>query len=95
MLTLGLSEQEAQARLKRDGYNDMPYLKPKRTLTILLETIKEPMFLLLIAAGIVYLLFGNLQDALVLLCFVVVVLIITFYQEYKTERTLLALRDLS
>jgi Ca2+-transporting ATPase len=53
------------------------------------------MFLLLVAGELVYLLLGDLQEALMLMGFVLVVMGITFYQERKTERTLEALRDLS
>jgi Ca2+-transporting ATPase len=53
------------------------------------------MFLLLIACGILYLVLGDLEEALMLLGFVVVVMGITLYQERRTERALEALRDLS
>jgi len=53
------------------------------------------MFLLLVTGGLVYLLLGDLQEALMLLGFVLVVMGITFYQERKTERALESLRDLS
>ncbi len=53
------------------------------------------MFLLLIAAGTLYLLLGDLEEALLLLLFVFVIMGITFYQERKTEHALEALRDLS
>src|SRR5260221_6288436 len=53
------------------------------------------MLLLLLACGSTYLLLGNVQEAIILLVFVVVVTAITLYQERKTERALEALRDLS
>ena len=53
------------------------------------------MFLLLVAGGLVYLLLGDLQEALMLMGFAFVVIGITFYQEHKTERALESLRDLS
>ena len=73
----------------------MPSAKPRSVLAIALEVVKEPMFLLLVAGGLVYLLLGDLQEALMLLGFVLVVMGITFYQERKTERALESLRDLS
>ena len=57
--------------------------------------MREPMFLLLIACGSIYLVLGDLEEALMLLAFVFVIMGITFYQERKTENTLEALRDLS
>ena len=53
------------------------------------------MFLLLIACGSLYLVLGDVGEALLLLGFVFVVVGITFFQERKTERALEALRDLS
>lgn len=91
----GLSDSEATRLLKDIGYNELPSAKPRSILTIVLEVAKEPMFLLLLAGGLVYLLLGDLQEALMLMGFVLVVMGITFYQERKTERALEALRDLS
>ncbi|OFW55328.1 MAG: ATPase, partial [Actinobacteria bacterium RBG_16_70_17] len=54
-----------------------------------------PMFLMLVAAGSIYLFMGEPTDALMLLGFVVVVMGITVVQERRTERALDALRDLS
>lgn len=91
----GLSEEEVASRLKEDGYNEIPSTKKRSIFTILFEVIREPMFLLLIASGTIYLVLGSLEEALMLLGFVFVIIGITFYQERKTERTLEALRDLS
>ncbi len=91
----GLTEQEARERLALDGYNELPTAKKRTVFHILLEIIREPMFLLLIACGILYLTLGDKEEALMLLGFVFVIIGITFYQEQKTERALEALRDLS
>ncbi len=91
----GLCEAEAARLLKDVGYNELPSAKPRTVLAIAVEVVKEPMFLLLVAGGLVYLLLGDLQEALMLLGFVLVVMGITFYQERKTERALESLRDLS
>jgi Ca2+-transporting ATPase len=53
------------------------------------------MFLMLVAAGTLYLLMGETADALMLLSFVFVIMTITIVQERRTERALEALRDLS
>ena len=91
----GLTEQEALERLAQDGYNELPSTKKRTFLHILLEVVREPMFLLLIACGLLYLFLGDREEALMLLGFVFVIIGITFYQEQKTERALEALRDLS
>ena len=93
----GLSEQEAQQRLRADGYNELPSSKQRTALAIVLEVAREPMFLMLVACGAVYLLMGreHLGDAFMLLGFVFVVMGITIFQERRTERALGALKDLS
>jgi P-type Ca2+ transporter type 2C len=91
----GLTEAEAAARLQSEGYNELPSTRKRSLFAIALEVVKEPMFLLLVAGGVLYLTLGDVQEALMLLGFVFVVMGITLYQERKTERALEALRDLS
>ena len=92
---VGLSEQQVAQRLQTDGYNELPSTKKRSVLLIAWDVIREPMFLLLLGCGAVYLLLGEPQEAFMLLGFVFVVMGITLYQERKTERALEALRDLS
>ena len=91
----GLTEAEVQDRLEKDGYNELPSARKRRFWHILLDVVREPMFLMLIACGVLYLLLGDFEEALMLLGFVFVIIGITLYQEQKTERALEALRDLS
>ena len=91
----GLSEAEARLRLEREGPNELPARDRRGLLAIAWEVVREPMFLMLVAAGTLYLLMGEPQDALMLLGFVVVVMAITIVQERRTEHALEALRDLS
>lgn len=92
---IGLTHAEALERLESDGMNELPASGQRNLFGIALEVIREPMFLLLVAAGAIYLLLGDVSDALMLLGFVCVVMAITIYQENKTERVLEALRDLT
>src|SRR5450756_1266873 len=95
LMLQGLTEQEAREQLAVDGYNELPSGKKRTIFHILLEVIREPMFLMLIACGLLYLFLGDQAEALMLMGFVAVIIGITFYQEQKTERALDALRDLS
>jgi P-type Ca2+ transporter type 2C len=91
----GLTADEAAARLAALGPNELPQ-PPKRTLAhIVIGVATEPMFIMLVCAGALYLVLGSLGEALLLLAFVGVVMGITIAQERKTERVLGALRDLS
>lgn len=91
----GLSTSEVTERLRAFGFNELPAEKPRSFFFLLLEIIREPMLLLLLACGFLYFLMGSTAEALILLSFVFVVIGITFYQENKTEKALKALRDLS
>jgi P-type Ca2+ transporter type 2C len=93
--TGGLTTACAAQRLDEDGYNELPSSRQRTVLAIALEVVREPMFLLLVACGVLYMLTGELTDALMLLGFVFVVMGITIVQERRTERALEALRDLS
>jgi Ca2+-transporting ATPase len=91
----GLSDQQAAARLLAEGYNELPSQKKQTVFDIILNVLKEPMLLLLLACGAIYLVLGEPKDAMMLLTFVLVVIGITFYQERKTENALDALRGLA
>ena len=91
----GLSEAEARARLAREGPNELPSDRERSVVMVLAAVLKEPMLLLLLGAGTLYLLLGDVREALTLLTFVLVIIAITLHQERKTERALTALRDLS
>jgi Ca2+-transporting ATPase len=91
----GLSDADAAERLRSDGPNELPAAQPKSLLTIAAGVLREPMLLLLLAAGTVYLLLGDIEEALALVGSIVVIIGITLYQHTKTEKTLQALRDLS
>ncbi len=91
----GLTQAEAEEKLRAEGFNEIPSSKKRSVLTMVAEVMREPMFLLLVACGSIYLFLGSPGDALMLLGFVFVVMGITVYQERKTERALEALRDLS
>ncbi len=91
----GLSDEEAARRLQEEGPNSLPSGVKRTVFRIAFDIVKEPMFLLLVGAGTIYLILGDLQEALILMSFVVLVMGITFFQEQRTERALDALRDLS
>ncbi|WP_236905495.1 HAD-IC family P-type ATPase [Collimonas arenae] len=90
-----LSEKEARERLIQDGPNELPVSSRRGILRLLREIVSEPMFLLLVACGAIYMFLGDRNEALMLLGFVFVVMGITFFQQRRTERSLEALRDLS
>jgi len=92
---IGLSAAQAAQQLQQDGPNSLPGDKRRGLLDIGRETLQDPMFALLLAAGTLYLLLGDLQEGAVLFGLVLVVLALTLYQEGRTENALAALRMLS
>lgn len=91
----GLREADVQARLKTEGYNELPRSERRTPLRIILEVLREPMLALLLGGGAIYLALGDLKDALILLAFATMSVLITVVQETRTERVLEALRDLT
>jgi P-type Ca2+ transporter type 2C len=91
----GLSTAEAQRRFEQDGSNALPTAGRHGTLALVAGIAREPMFLLLIGASSIYLVLGDLGEALVLAASILVVMAITVVQERRTERSLERLRDLS
>ena len=93
--TLGLSAAIAAARLKGEGYNELPAPDRRGFLRILSEIVRQPMFALLIGGGVVYLLLGDRIEAVLLLLFASLSVTITIVQESRSERVLEALRNLA
>ncbi|MDP5142109.1 cation-translocating P-type ATPase [Rheinheimera baltica] len=91
----GLCSSEAQQRLKTVGANTLPSAKPRSIFAIAWSIVREPMFILLISCGSIYLLLGSKTDAYILLGSVLIIMAMSFAQERKSERALEALRDLS
>jgi len=92
---IGLSAAAAAARLKSDGYNELPTAQRRGAFRILFEVVRQPMFALLIAGGMVYLLLGDRMEAILLLVFASLSVLITIVQESRSEKVLEALRNLA
>jgi Ca2+-transporting ATPase len=92
---VGLSSVEAAARLKTHGYNELPAAERRGVFRIAFEVVRQPMFALLIAGGAVYLILGDLMEAVLLLVFASLSVVITIVQESRSERVLEALRNLA
>jgi len=93
--TSGLTSAEAAARLKADGYNELPAPARRNLLRILFDVVRQPMFALLLAGGVVYLLLGDRLEAILLLVFATFSVTITWVQENRSERVLETLRSLA
>lgn len=92
----GLSHEEAAARLASEGPNELPRSSSRGLFKLVFDVVSEPMLLLLLASGCLYLFVAREpQDAAMLLGFVALVIVITIVQERRTDKALKALRDIS
>ncbi len=91
----GLSQAEAERRLLSVGPNELPVSASRSVLRIAFETMREPMFLLLIGAAVLYLMLGDLGEGLFLMAGALATIGLVVLQEARSERALAALRDLS
>src|SRR6266498_4248830 len=92
----GLSEPEAQERLRRFGPNELPATRRESMLRRVGRQLREPMALLLMAAGLVSgLWLGERVEAVAIVSIVVVNAAIGMVQEGKAARALEALRSMA
>jgi len=91
----GLTAAEALTRLKSEGPNELPHAGGRSIARLIVDVLREPMLLLLLAGGAIYLVLGDLGEALLLAALASASVAITIVQEARTERVLDALRDLS
>jgi len=90
----GLSSEEAGARLKKFGFNELTATHKTSPLKIFLQQFKSILVLILIAATIISLVTGHGVDALVILAIVLVSAILGFTQEFRAEKALDALKEM-
>lgn len=91
----GLSSATAKRLQDEYGKNELTSQKKESFFGKALHIICEPMFLLLIVAAVIYFILGEPRDGAIMLVFVVGVISIDVIQEWKTDKTLNALKDLS
>ena len=93
--TLGLTTQEALTLQTQYGKNELTSEKKESFVKKVLHIITAPMFMLLIIAATIYFILGEPVDGLIMLAFVIGIISIEVLQEWKTDKTLNALKDLS
>ena len=91
----GLSSADAKRLQQQYGKNELTPQKKERFFKKALHIISEPMFLLLIVAAVIYFILGEPRDGAIMLIFVMGMISIDIIQEWKTDKTLNALKDLS
>ena len=89
----GLASDEARNLLAQVGPNTLGVDGQAAWWRTLLGVVREPMVLMLLVCAGVYVVFGDLTEALILGASVVLVVVISLVQERRTERALQALKD--
>lgn len=91
----GLLNEEIKSLQLQYGKNELVPEKKSTFLSKLLSILKEPMFLLLFCTAFLYFILGEPKDGIIMLCFVTFMTGINLFQEWRTDKTLQALKDLS
>lgn len=91
----GLTSLQAEELQEKFGKNELTPEKKESFFHKILEVLSEPMFILLLIAAIIYFLLGEPRDGAIMLIFVLGIISIDVIQEWKTDQTLKALKDLS
>jgi Ca2+-transporting ATPase len=91
----GLTEEQVKLAQEKFGKNQLTTEENESFFFKILEVLKEPMFLLLIVASIIYFILGEPKDGIIMLVFVIGIISIDVIQEWKTDKTLKALKNLS
>ncbi len=91
----GLTSEIAKEKIKYQGRNELPIDKPKIFLRIAKDVLKEPMFILLITCGGLYLFLGDYREGIILLSTILIIIAITLFQHQRTEKALIELNKLA
>ncbi|HMS98198.1 MAG TPA: cation-translocating P-type ATPase [Saprospiraceae bacterium] len=91
----GLNSDQVNALQAKHGFNELPQEKKKSLLGVAVEVVKEPMFILLIGCASLYTIMGDIKEGLIMLSTVFLMVGISLYQNYRSEKAMDALRKLS
>jgi Ca2+-transporting ATPase len=91
----GLSSEEADKRLAEQGPNQIRKTKRESLLEMILESLREPMIIVLLAVGVLYLVFGELRDALTILAIIFFVIGVETFNERRAEKAIESLHKLA
>src|SRR5690606_14330686 len=91
----GLSDEELKNSRLKYGYNQTENIQKGTWFLMLLDILKEPMLILLLAVAVLYLIVGNHSEAIFMAGAIIAVSGISFYQDNRSKRALEALEKLN
>jgi Ca2+-transporting ATPase len=92
---IGLSGEEAKARLSKYGYNKLKGKKKKSILTLFLSQLKDMLIYVLLAAAVITLLIGEIADSVIIMLVIILNAVIGVIQESKAEKAVEALQKMT
>lgn len=95
ILTIGLSTKEAERRIEKYGYNEIIQKEKISKIKIFLSQFNDFMVWVLLGATIISGIMGDAADAVTIIIIVIVNAILGFIQEFRTEKSLKALKDMA
>ena len=90
----GLTEQEFLERKKRFGINQLPSPPQRQAWQVFIAQFKSVLILILAGASVLSAAIGNVKDAAVILAVMLINASLGFYQEWRAEQSLLALKEM-
>ncbi|MCZ2442620.1 MAG: cation-translocating P-type ATPase, partial [Flavobacteriales bacterium] len=91
----GLTEEALKLSREKYGYNVITEADKGRWIDILLDVVKEPMMLLLMAVTVIYTIVGDYNEALFMFVSLLAISAISFYQDNRSKKALKALEKLN
>ncbi len=92
---MGLTDEEVIISRENFGTNSLALQEDRVLLNVLKEVVLEPMFILLLAAGIIYFAVGQFKEGIIMLVAIFIVAGISIFQEFRSKHAVLALKKLS
>ncbi len=91
----GLDEREAALRFEKEGPNSLPEGEKTSVLVLFLSQFKSLIIWVLIFAGLISAMLGEIVDAATIISIVFLNAVFGFYQEYSAEHSIAALRKMT
>ena len=92
---IGLSDEQARERLEKFGSNQLAKSKKRKAVFILADQFKDVLVIILLVSTVISVFLGEIYDALTIILIVLINAILGFVQEFRTERTLEALKNMT
>ena len=91
----GLTDKQVAESIEKNGYNELTEKKKKSLLIVFLEQFKDLLVVILIIAGILSIITGNVESTIVIFAVIILNAILGTVQHVKAEKSLDSLKALS